>query len=298
VAWIDSWAGNWIPPVLVILALILFPAGHLSSAFDRVLAWATAIVGGLATIGLMVAPGSLSRHELQNPFGVEALEAVTTGLVNATGPISGLAFVGAIVSMFLRLRAARGAERQQLKYFFLAAAVLTFDIVLGSIAAAAGFENGVGNVVGAVLFTLGFGGLAVAITVAILRYRLYEIDVLINRALVYAGITGILVLAYVGLVFGLQLVVDPITRDSDLAVAASTLAVAGLFHPLRNRIQVFVDRRFYRRKYDAGRTLETLTKTLRDQVEIDAVQEDVLRAVRETVQPVHASMWLRAGGAD
>ncbi len=136
--------------------------------------------------------------------------------------------------------------------------------------------------------------LPIGLGIAILRYRLYDIDVIINRALVYGSLTALLVGAYVGLVFALGGLLDPVTRDSDLAVAASTLAVAALVRPLRLRLQGFIDRRFYRHRYDARRTLEMLGGRLRDEVEIETVADGVLGAVRETVQPAHASLWLRA----
>jgi hypothetical protein len=277
--------------------LLLFPSGALRSTYDRALAWGIVSCAALGTVALALRPGRLVRHAIQNPFGISALDDLTEIVANAAGPLFALAFVATLVSMFYRLRIARGIERQQFKFFFLAAAVLTLDIVLGSIAAGMGVDTGAGNVVGVVLFILGFGGLAVAITVAILRYRLYDIDVLINRALVYTTTTGTVVLAYVGFVFAFQVVLDPVTKDSDLAVAASTLAVAGLARPLRSRLQSLIDRRFYRRKYDARRILETLGGRLRDQVEIESVADDVLAAVNDTVQPAHAAVWLTPGSA-
>jgi hypothetical protein len=142
---------------------------------------------------------------------------------------------------------------------------------------------------------VGVGGLGgpVAIAVAILRYRLYEIDTLINRTLVYGALTAALVAVYVGSIVVLQGLVRALTgQESQLAIVASTLAVAALFNPLRHRIQGFIDRRFYRRKYDAAKTLEAFSAKLRDETDLDALNVELVGAVRETMQPVHVSLWL------
>jgi hypothetical protein len=139
--------------------------------------------------------------------------------------------------------------------------------------------------------------LPIAMGIAILKYRLYDLDRIINRTLVYGGLTALLVLVYAGGVVVLGGALRGLTgqENNSLAVAASTLAVAALFRPARSRIQGFIDRRFYRRKYDAARTLEAFSARLRDEVELDALTTDLLRVVGETVQPVRASLWLRQG---
>jgi hypothetical protein len=137
-------------------------------------------------------------------------------------------------------------------------------------------------------------GLPTAIGIAVLRYRLYEIDVLINRTLVYGSLTALLVTTYVGSIVVLQVAFRTLTgQDSQLAIVASTLAIAALFNPLRRRIQAFVDRRFYRRKYDAARILARFGARLRDETDLAELNEELLAVVRETVQPAHASLWLR-----
>jgi hypothetical protein len=142
--------------------------------------------------------------------------------------------------------------------------------------------------------TLSFAGIPVAVGVAVLRYRLYEIDLIINRALVYGPLTVLLALVYVGGVVGLQATFRTLSgQESTLAVVASTLAIAALFGPLRRRVQGFVDRRFYRGKYDAAKTLEAFGSRLREETDLEALSNDLVGVAGRTVQPAHVSLWLR-----
>ena len=244
-AWFATVAQNAFS-VSILFLVLLFPDGRLPSRRWRPLAWVvgTFIAASLATVAL--SPGPLAEFpSAGNPFGVEA--ATLPGSVSAAGQLGVLAcVVAALLSMVVRFYRSRGEERLQLKWFTYAATVgFTTPLLLGALAPAA-FE-----VLGRLLWTLGFLGLPVSAAVAILKYRLYDIDRIINRTLVYASLTAVLLLVYAGSVVALQRVFIALTgEDSQLAVVASTLAIAALFNPLRRRVQSLVDRRFYRSKYE------------------------------------------------
>jgi hypothetical protein len=192
--------------------------------------------------------------------------------------------VASIASMILRFRRSVGVERQQIKWVASAALLLPL--------AATGL--GFGEDAGWPLVLIAMLIVAIAVTVAMLRYRLYDIDVVINRALVYGSLTAMLAAVYLGSVLLLQVVLDTITGGSGLAVAASTLGTAALFGPLRRRTQAIVDRRFFRRKYDSAQTLERFGARLRDEVDLNTLRADLRAAVAETMQPEHVSLWVRA----
>jgi len=188
--------------------------------------------------------------------------------------------------LVVRFRRAHGVERQQLKWVASSGmfCALAFGVMVASGTPKAS----------QVLMVAAFTSMPIAIGIAITRYRLYDIDVLINRALVYGSTTASIALAFFAGIVVLQALLRPLTSGSEVAVAVSTLISVALFQPLRQRVQDAVDGRFYRSRYDAARTLDTFSIRLRDQVALDAVRGDLLEAVRETVQPAHAALWLRS----
>lgn len=279
------------------LLLLLFPNGHLPSRRWRPLAWVASGALILIPMAQILVPGRIQDYPVVNPVGIRGAEVVLEGIV-------GFAYLGlalcvplSMASLFFRFRKAGPIERQQLKWLLFAAgfvAVLFLSSVLIEIVTQ---NSAAAGEVSNFLTTAALSAVPIAIGIAILRYRLYDIDVIINRALVYAGLTAVLALVYISVVFGLQQVLSPVTQESDLAVAASTLAVAALFRPMRGRVQGFIDHRFYRRKFDAQRTLEDFSSSLRDEVDLDALSAELELVVQETMQPTHVSLWLRGASS-
>jgi hypothetical protein len=266
--------------------LLLFPTGRLPSRRWRPLAWIAGISGtALFTLALL----------FDSPDKVGgAITAVTVAIATALFT----AIVISALSLVVRYRRAGGVERQQLKWFALAAVLIATYIVGQLLSEIVGGLLNLDWLRSAALWNLldraTTSALYVAVGIAVLRYRLYDIDLIINRALVYGSLTAMLVLVYFGGVVGLQSVFRGLTgQESTLAVVASTLAIAGLFNPLRRRVQGFVDRRFYRSKYDAAKTLEDFSARLRDQTDLDALSDDLVGVARGTIQPAHVSLWLR-----
>jgi hypothetical protein len=303
VAWVTSWSDYlWFGLAVVFLPL-LFPHGRLPSSRWRPVVWLGVAGLALGAVGSALIPGLLELREgsrIENPVGVGG------GLPDALSLIGTLAQAIAVVlaaaSIVVRLRRARGAERQQLKWFayvgFMATACLFVAVVSGSLS---GNDPPAGlRALAVVCWLAGLAlvglGLPAATGVAILRHRLYDIDVVIRRTLVYGALTATLGGAYLAVVLLLQVVLAPLTADSGLAIAASTLAVAALFRPARARIQGAVDHRFYRHRYDAQRTLEAFSARLRDQLDLDAVSGELRAVVAETVHPAGVSLWLKGGG--
>jgi hypothetical protein len=210
-----------------------------------------------------------------------------------TGPLNELFGFGtplALTAPFIRLRHASPVERRQIEWFvyFIALGVIAF---VASIAVSFLDENVGGLLWGVAAFCLGMT--AVAAGIAILRYRLYDIDVLIRRTVIYGATTVGLAITFFGVILLVETILSPFTHGNELAVAASTLVTLALFQPVQRRVQGVVDHRFYRSRYDAGRTLDDFSVRLRDEVDLDAVRGGLLDAVHDTVQPAHASVWLR-----
>ena len=287
-AWLTSWV--WVFGLgLVVFLDLLFPNGRLPSPRWRWFARFTAIVLLPAAILGALSPGLITSSTLRNPFGIE-------GLPNATMPVQAFMYALIVVgvsSMLARLRHAGRIERQQIKWFAYATMVVISGVILKNVVYP---PVGVMWVwwVGLVLTAVGVVSSPIAMGVAIFRYRLYGIDILINRTLVYGSLTATLVAHYFAVVVLLQsLFVVLIGEKSTLAVVASTLVIAALFNPFRGRIQSVVDRRFYRKKYDARKTLESFSTQLRNETDLKALSDDLVGVVRETMQPAHVSLWLR-----
>jgi hypothetical protein len=290
------WAWIWVPAIgLVVFLDLLFPDGKLPSARWRWFARFTiaAVLGGALLAAF--SPGQILQQPLRNPLGIEGLPSVSR-MVEAF--MYALIVVGAS-SLLLRLRRVGWIERQQIKWFAYATAVAISGIIL---------KNTVYPVVGVRLvwwagFVLTVGGLAgtpIGMGVAVLKYRLYNIDLLINRTLVYGSLTALLALIYFGGVAATEAIFRALSgqeQQPQLALVVSTLVIAALFTPLRRRIQRFIDRRFYRSKYDARKTLEAFSVKLRDETDLEALSDDLVGEVRETMQPAHVSLWLRPATA-
>jgi N-terminal 7TM region of histidine kinase len=284
------WIGTWVGPIAYSLVtaflMLLFPTGHLLSRRWRPVARLAA--GSVALVAL----GSVFRRELDdypqlvNPYGVGG--ALANILDAATG-IGWILFSASVllagVSLIARFRKSKGVERQQIKWMALAASFLL-------VAQVSWF---VSEELGSYMTGLAFMAIPIAVCVAILRYRLYDIDLIINRTLVYGLLTAVLALVYAVGVVGVGGLVREVTgqEGNSLVVAASTLVVAGLFRPARTRIQAFIDRRFDRSRYNAQQTIVDFSAKMREQIDLDSLTSEMTNVIRETVQPTHVSLWLR-----
>ncbi len=288
-----TWLGTAAWPVaigLVLFVLLLFPDGKPLSRRWRAVVWVTGCGLALGALSFLFKPGDLDvdRH-IQNPFGLKGADGVVSFLGGFGAAVLFVCFLLAVLSVIVRFRRSRGEQRQQLKWFTYGAALILVALLTGGLWAAV-----VPDWASGLPFLLGLLSLPVTIGTAILRYRLYDIDRIINRTLVYGALTGVLAGVYVGLAVGLGSLAG---QQNSLVIAGSTLVVAALFRPARRLIQQTIDRRFYRRKYDAVRTLEAFSARLRDEVDLESLSGDLVAVVQETMQPAQASLWLRGTGA-
>jgi hypothetical protein len=253
------------------------------------------------SVGVAISPEPLQNlGGIRNPFGLE-LPPWTDAAFFIILPLLPLCMLASVGSLVSRYRRAVGEERQQIKWISFAASVVGVLYLIAMITSFV-FPSGAWMAAGSPLWldliayaALGsFTGVPIAVGFAVLKYRLYDIDLLINRAIVYSSLTVLLAAAYAGGVVGLQALLRLVAgQGSTLAVVASTLAIAALFNPLRRRVQGLVDKRFYRKKYDAAKTLAAFSARLREQTDLDALSDGLVEVVRDTVQPAHASLWLR-----
>ena len=295
-AWPPYWI--WLPGLILLFSFLplYFPNGDLPSRRWRPVVWIAIFLATIVTGFAMFRTGSDETRSIPNPMSIEVaslgpFERVLDVVIPGAWLILACASVASLVTRFAR---SRGEERQQIKWFVFAMLLLVFYSLADVL-----FVNDLPvplALVGPVFFVSPY----VAIAVAVLRYRLYDIDVIVNRTLVYGALSVFLALVYFGGVTLLQSAFRALTgQESNLAIVGSTLIIAVLFSPLRRGVQSFIDRRFYRKKYDAARTLETFGARLRNETDLDELKGDVVSVIRETIHPSHVSLWLRepSGGS-
>jgi hypothetical protein len=293
-AWV-SYQAQWAVVGLLTALLLVFPTGRPPSRRWWVVGWAAAAGLVLGWVGQGLLPAAYEDFPgVENPFGVAGLAAVLEWLIGAAGVLYVIGFLGGVASLVVRFFRARGLERQQLKWFVYATAVGFAVLFLPGLLPSTRASQLLSGEAGNVAWTLAPAGLAAAAALAVLRYRLYDIDQIINRTLVYGLLTAVLGLGYAGAVLALGQLFGGVTGDPpSLAVAGATLTVAALFQPARRRIQQVVDRRFNRRRYDAAKTIEVFSARLRDEIDLDTLAAELLAVVDQTMEPTTASLWLR-----
>jgi hypothetical protein len=261
-----------------------------------VVAWTAGLVLVSSLVFLALRPGQIQNFpSVRNPFGGPPFVEWVEALGGVLGPAC---FVAAIISLILRFRRSQGQERQQIKWFAYASALGFMAILFVTLFDLPVVDERTDALIEHLVWTVAPLSLPVSAGIAILRYRLYDIDLIINRTLVYGALTVSLAGVYIGSIIVLQGLVRALTgQESQLAIVASTLAVAALFNPLRRRIQSSIDGRFYRRKYDARKTLEAFSARLRNETDLDALGGDLKSVIGETMQPAHVSLWLRPDAA-
>ncbi|HSK85902.1 MAG TPA: hypothetical protein VK902_21225 [Rubrobacter sp.] len=296
---------EFLPPTAILLGtflILLFPDGRLPSSRWRPVAWLCGAVIATNIIAGVLVPGPLPEvRNVRNPFGLEG-QPWLADANEAIGLLFPLCLLASASSLLLRYLRSGGEVREQIKWLAFAASVVALGVsgavihgTLFSSGAAGSTDPFLGNLLEDAI-TLSFAGVPLAIGIAVLKYRLYDIDILINRTLVYGSLTIMLATVYLGGVTATQALFQTFTGQEDLpqpAIVASTLVIAALFSPLRRRVQSFIDRRFYRSKYDARKTLEGFSARLRNETDLDGLNAELVTVVRETMQPEHVSLWLR-----
>jgi len=300
-AWVSAWAGTVAFGVIFSFLFLLFPDGRLPSARWRPVAWSAVAALGLVMIASALKPRLTDEagepvprgapRTVDNPVGLDGAGPLLHQIESTAIVLFVLVCVlPAVASLILRYRGSSGERRQQIKWLAYAAGMLAVGIfVVPDVLRALWGETAAVSAVTSALEVVPVIGIPLATGIAILRHRLYDIDLVIRRTLIYGALTATLGGVYLGSVLLISLAVG----ESGLAVAVSTLAVAALFRPARARIQAVVDRRFFRRRYDAALTLEAFGARLRDELDLEALGADLRGVVRDTVQPAHVSLWLR-----
>ena len=282
-----AWVSHWIWTVFLVAlfyVVLLFPNGRVASPRWRPLLWVSSAVFAFVLFSFAFAPPQEPTAGLTNPFAIEALRGLGAWVEDSYWVFLAV-FSLAVLSVITRFRSSRGVERQQLKWAAAGCGIAAL-LFVSSNYAPGGLLADLGWAVAVPLMPVSFA-------IAILRHGLYEIDTLINRALVYGALSALLLGTYVLSVLALTGLLRPITGSGDVAVAGSTLGVLALFQPLRARIQRFVDRRFYRARYDAARTIDRFSTRLREQIDLDQLRGELIGVVDDTIKPSHASLWLR-----
>ena len=285
-AWLSSWAWSLLLYVPTSSVLLLFPDGRLPSPRWRPVAWGVALGAAGGVAGLALKAGPLTDFpQISNPYGVAG---PVVGIVGVVGTIVAAgSMVASAVSLIVRLRRTRGEQRQQLKWLAYWGVVAVAALGVGALVIPWSVPASI------LIMSVAMLGLPIFTGIAIVRHCLYDIDVIINLTLVYAILSATLAVVYFGGIVVLQRAFTGQDNLPQLAIVASTLAIAALFAPLRRRIQSFIDRRFYRRKYDARKTLETFSTKLREETDLAALSDDLILVIKETMQPAHVSLWLR-----
>jgi hypothetical protein len=288
-AWLSSWLWILLVYFPTSLLLLLFPDGRLPSPRWRPVAWGVALGTAGGVVGNALKAGPLVDFpQIANPYGVDGPFVWVLGVAGSI--VAAGSMVASAVSLIVRMRRAGSEQRQQIKWLAYGGAMVVGTIFVGSLVILWSVP------VSIVIMSVALLGLPVFTGIAIVRYRLYDIDLLINRTLVYGSLTLMLALVYFGGVTATQALIQTLTGQQklpQLAVVVSTLVIAALFNPLRHRIQSFIDRRFYRSKYDAAKTLDTFSARLREETDLTTLSEELVGVVRETMQPEHVTLWLR-----
>jgi MFS family permease len=300
-AWLEAFLGGPIIIALFALLLLLFPDGRTPSHRWRAALWLDLIVAVLLFVGsFKPGPMETSSLDVANPLGIEEIGALLNALLFVGVYLALALTVLGVVSLMVRMRRSRAEERQQIKWFAFAGAIMCAVLATGPLLWSLSRSSPGVTLIWPLLFISAVSTIPVATGIAILKYRLYDIDVLINRTLVYGALTATLALVYFGGIATTEAIFRALTgqkQQPQLAIVVSTLVISALFNPLRRRIQSFIDRRFYRSKYDTRKTLEAFSAKLRDETDLDALSDDLVGVVRVTMQPAHVSLWLHPDSA-